>query len=767
MSKATDPPAELPLVALQGTPPLPGVPLTIHIRRPQAVAALRAAASKGLPVVLSGRGASLAVLAKLLGLERDPQGTLVATLDPLRRARVRSVREQGEVSWATVEAVAAVPPPDDVATAARVRSLKALIARLQDAEPDADQESLDAVADLDDPSLLADALVARLEVPARARRGVLEELDVAKRLDLALGLAGRAVDVAELAHRIEREVSGKAEGAQRAALLHEQLETIRRELGMARDPRIAALRERLAGSAVPSALRADVSAELDRVEDGGPLLQERAGALARLDLLLALPWQGPRRARLDLTRVRRVLDRDHRGQAEAKQRLLDALAPGVLRPDGCIPPICLVGPSGVGKSSLAEGLGDALGRPVVHVRLSGVADASDLWGQARFLPDGHPGRVLEALRGAGVPDPVLVLDGLDELALAYPGDLEGLLTPLLDPARRAALEDRWLGVPFDASGAVVVATLQVAEILPQAIADRLVEVALRGYLESEKIEIARDHLLPQLALELGLDRAPEIPDATIEAVIEGWTFESGVHALNGALRTILRRIAARRAAGERSRARALPADLPAILGPQRRHLERVTGSSEPGLAMGLAWTPQGGQVLFIEAAAVRGTGRVKLTGSLGEVMKESAEAAITWLREHAPHLGDTRRTDLHVHVPAGAVPKDGPSAGAAVLVAVASALCKRPARHDLAMSGEITLRGQILPVGGIREKVMAAPRSGIRTVLLPRANAQDLAEIPAKILAGLTVKLVDRIEEVLAVALGAPTREPKKRRATR
>jgi ATP-dependent Lon protease len=768
-----------PVLPLRSTPPLPGTTFTVSVQRPLAVAAIEAATPADPHVVLltqrevhgdpSSREAfrPLGVLAVVLRAGRDARGLLEVALEARERVRVEALTKQGSHLEAHVAPAGTGAAPDDLETSARVSTLRSLLGRWLAAHADGEPEAVPVVSSPEDVGLFVDQVMGRLDVPARDRRTVLEELDVRARLDLAVRLAGRAVDVAQLARRIEGEVSGRVEAEQRVALLRAQLETIRRELGLTRDPRIEALRKRLVDARLPDEVGAEARAELDRLEDAGPLAGDRAGSLLRLESLLRLPWGTPRSGPVDLVHVRAVLDRDHRGQAAAKERLLDALAPGVLRADGCIPPICLVGPSGVGKSSLADGLAEALARPVVHVRLSGVDEASDLWGERRLTPEARPGRVLEALLEAQVPDPVLVLDGLDVLALEYPGDLVELLEGLLDAPRRSRFEDRWLGVPFDLSGAMIVVTLQVVEVLPPDVRDRLVEVPLRGYLDGEKLEIARDHLLPALRKEAGLDEDVSLPETTLQAIIDGWTFESGVHELQRALRMILRRVAARRAAGWKAPHDVGPADLPDILGPRQRHMERVERSCAPGLAMGLAWTPEGGQVLFIEAAAVPGTGEVKLTGSLGDVMKESAAAALTWLREHAPEVGNPRERDLHVHVPAGGVPKDGPSAGIALLVAIASALGKRVVRHDLAMSGEITLRGQVLPVGGIREKVMAAPRAGIRALILPKANEQDLAEIPRESLDGLSILLVERVEEALAAAFGDAPCGPKERRLKR
>ncbi len=508
---------------------------------------------------------------------------------------------------------------------------------------------------------------------------------------------------------------------------------------------------------LPLAVRAAVEREIGHLEEGGPLVPDRASSMAWIDAALTVPWQRPPRAPPDLDRVRGALDREHLGQERAKQRLLEALATARLKDDGLVPALALVGPPGVGKSALPRTLATALGRPLVHLNLAGVGADADLLGERRLVPGAQPGRVLEAVRAAGAPDPVLVLEGLDAFAVDYPGDAAAALLPLLDPARAAGFVDRWLGLPLDLSGAVVVATAYTLDVVPVEVQDALHVVPLRGYIDAEKLRVAREHLVPRLAAASGLTPADvRLPDATLQALVDGWTFESGVRDLERGILTLLRRAALLRAQGDRGPFLFEPDDLAAILGPRPHRPDRVERMCLPGVAMGLAWTPAGGQVLFIEASVVPGRGNLKLTGSLGDVMKESAQAALAWLREHAAGPLRLPEADVHVHVPEGAVPKDGPSAGLVLLVAIASALTGRVVRHDLALTGEITLRGLVLPIGGVREKVLAAARAGVKEIVLPKANAEDLSEVPAEVRAGLRVHLVERIEEALEHALAPP-----------
>jgi ATP-dependent Lon protease len=528
------------------------------------------------------------------------------------------------------------------------------------------------------------------------------------------------------------------------------------------DAREAGLRERLARAPLAVDAAAQVEQALARLGEAGLSASERASLLSWLETVLTLPWTPTLRPRIDLGALRTALERATLGQREAKERILEGLAAGALRPDGRVPPMCLVGPPGVGKSHLAEALAEALGRPSVHVRLGGATQTSDLLGRRRMSSEPRPGRVLEALVRAGVRDPVLIFDGIDRFVLDAEGDAVGALLPLLDPDERTAFRDRWLGLPIDLSRAIVVCTSYVVDVLPLEFKDRLLFVGLRGYTDAEKRAIARAHLLPVLAAEAGLLAVDaRLSDDTLQALIDGWTFETGVRGLRRRLLAVLRYLALRRALGEPGPFDVAPADLSGILGPRSQHKDRVERMCVPGVALGLAWTPAGGQLLFIEASAVPGRGNLKLTGSLGEVMKESAEAATTWLREYAPSLGNVLQMDLHVHVPEGAVPKDGPSAGIALLVAIVSAISGNVVRHDLAMTGEITLRGQVLPVGGIREKVLAAQRAGIRALVLPRRNQEDLADVPPEILAQLDLHFVERVEEALGPAFGRKGGVPK------
>lgn len=536
------------------------------------------------------------------------------------------------------------------------------------------------------------------------------------------------------------------------------------------DAGVRALRLQAAGLALPAAAAQALDVALGHLEEAGPLAPDRAVTVAWAEMVLALPWHARPRPPVDLGALRAALDAAHLGQERGKERILEAAAALRLSPGAAPAALLLEGPPGTGKSALPVTLAQALGRPLVTLSLAGVEDAADLYGTPRLVPGAQAGRLLEAVRAAGAADPVVLVEGLDAFALAHEGEAEDLLMPLLDPAQRRRFQDRWLGLPLDLSGALVVGTAYSGDLLPAALQERLQNVPLRGYTDPEKRAVAQTHLLPRLVAEVGLPAGSvHVRDEVLQALIDGWTFETGVNDLERGLLALLRRTALRAAEGLPAPYQVEEDDLNLVLGPRHHRREKIARMGVPGVAMGLAWTPAGGQVLFIEASVVPGRGALKLTGSLGEVMKESAEAALTWLREHTVHNALLPEVDVHVHVPEGGIPKDGPSAGLTLLVALASAISGRVPRHDVALTGEITLRGLVLPVGGIREKLLAAQRAGARAVILPRANADDLADIAPEALATLRIYLVERIEEALELALVLPAaaapRRPRPKRA--
>jgi ATP-dependent Lon protease len=560
---------------------------------------------------------------------------------------------------------------------------------------------------------------------------------------------------------------------ERERLLREQLKAIQRELGQD-DPAqrdLRALRERAAAALLPQQARARVDDELARLEGIPALSPEHAVVRAYLDWALALPWGHLADEHADLRRAAAVLDANHYGLQKVKDRILELIAVRQLAgPRQRTPILCLVGPPGVGKTSLGRSVAEALSRPFVRLSLGGVRDEAEIRGHRRTYIGAMPGRIIQRMKEAGVLNPVFMLDEVDKLGADFRGDPADALLELLDPELNHAFADHYLDLPFDLSRALFITSANHADDLPEALLDRMELIELPGYTEEEKLRIARRFLLPRQHEASGLPpHTLRLSDATLRAIIRGYTFEAGVRGLERELAALCRKTARRIVEGRPYPRVITPRLAGRLLGPPRFELGSVEEQDQVGLALGLAYTGAGGDTMPVEVSLMEGKGNLTLTGSLGEVMQESAQAALSYARANAAALGlDPRRfekVDIHVHVPEGATPKDGPSAGITIAVALISALTGRPVRRDVAMTGELTLRGNVLPIGGVKEKLLGAYRVGVREVILPKKNGPDLAEIAAPVRARLAVRLVAHLSEVLEIVLGTPPPRPEKRSA--
>ena len=612
------------------------------------------------------------------------------------------------------------------------------------------------------PSALADAIATFLEPEDTGKLRVLGELDVVARLRLARDLFAEAKARVELKSRIEAEVRRDLGEHQKQAILRQQLRAIQKELGEGEDDDpVEELRRKLEDADLTEEARKVADRELRRLEAIGPQQAEANVIRNYLEWIADLPWNTRADAHDDLDAVSRALDADHHGLAEVKKRILEHMA--VLRlskkPQATI--LCLAGPPGVGKTSLAQSVADATGRPLVRVSLGGVRDEAEVRGHRRTYVGSIPGRILHGLRKAKVKNPVVVLDEIDKMGRGIAGDPEAALLEVLDPAQNQFFVDHYLEIPFDLSEVLFIATANDLGNLSLPLRDRLEILELAGYPEEEKVQIARKHLLPRVVEETGLPAGSLVVDEkTLHAIVRDYTREAGVRKLRQQLQKIARGVALEIARAKDDASRHVivtEADLPTHLGKRKvRHTGKETHDA-PGVAAGLAWTPVGGDVLFVETTRMPGKGRVEITGQLGDVMKESARTALAWLRSHAADVGldpaFLETSDVHVHVPAGAVPKDGPSAGVTLLTAFASLFTGRKVRSDTAMTGEATLRGRVLPVGGIESKVLAAERGGFARVILPAENAIDYEDVPATVRERLEVHFVDDMREVLELAL--------------
>jgi ATP-dependent Lon protease len=589
---------------------------------------------------------------------------------------------------------------------------------------------------------------------------VLETFDVLLRMKRISELLAHRIEVLRLSRQIGQQTKESMEGRQREFLLREQLKTIQKELGEgdAKSEEITELGRRIADAKMPPDVEAQAKKELARLERMPEGAAEYSMARNYLDWLVELPWSVTTERTIDIGEARRVLDEDHFDLAKVKRRILEYLAVQKLKPGGKSPILCFVGPPGVGKTSLGQSIARATGRKFARVSLGGVHDEAEIRGHRRTYIGALPGNIIQAIRKAGGRDCVLMLDEIDKLGAGIQGDPSAALLEVLDPEQNSSFRDAYLGVPFDLSAVMFIGTANVIDNVPGALRDRMEVLELPGYTEEEKLQIARRYLVARQLDANGLDAERiSITDEAIRTIIRDYTREAGVRNLERNIGAVFRHAAMRFAEGETQAIHIDSEDLPAILGPRRFESEVAMRTSIPGVATGLAWTPAGGDILFIEATRIPGNGRLILTGQLGDVMKESAQAALSLVKSRARPLGIDEeifpKSDIHVHVPAGAIPKDGPSAGVAMTVALVSLLTNRPTRSDTAMTGEISLRGLVLPVGGIKEKVTAAVRAGITTLLLPARNRRDFEDIPEEARRKARFVWCERIDDAVAEAI--------------
>jgi ATP-dependent Lon protease len=626
--------------------------------------------------------------------------------------------------------------------------------------PQAPAELANSVQAMESSSALADMIASFLDVKPADKQVVLETTDVRDRLELVSGHLTRRVEVLKLSRQIEQQTKEAIDDRQREILLREQMKQIQKELGdESGGEEIAELAEAITKAGMPPDIEEHARKELKRLERMNEASGEYSMARTYLDTLIALPWSKLDEESIDIERARGILDADHYGLEKIKKRIVEYLAVRKLNPEGRSPILCFVGPPGVGKTSLGQSIARALGLKFQRTSLGGTHDEAEIRGHRRTYIGALPGNIMQALKKAGSRNPVLMLDEIDKLGHGIQGDPASALLEVLDPEQNSTFRDNYLGVPFDLSKVLFIATANQLDTIPGPLRDRMEIIELTGYTEEEKVEIARRYLVRRQLEANGLK--PEqatLSDEALHQITRDYTREAGCRNLERQIGAVLRNVAVRIAEGKATSVRIDAADLPEILGAPRFENEVAMRVSVPGVATGLAWTPVGGDILFIEATRIPGAGRLILTGQLGDVMKESAQAALSLVKSQSETLGVDpaifEKSDIHVHVPAGAIPKDGPSAGVALYTALVSLLTSRTVRNDVAMTGEISLRGLVLPVGGIKEKTVAAHRAGIRTVLLPARNRKDLEDIPESVRKELTFVWLERVDDAVANAIG-------------
>ncbi|HRY50652.1 MAG TPA: endopeptidase La [Candidatus Paceibacterota bacterium] len=667
--------------------------------------------------------------------------------DPYLRARVEYLKDQVEES---------------IEVTALTRNALRLFEEVANLSPAMSDETKQAVLGTEDAGRLTDQIAAQLNLSLDDRQRLLETEAVKDRLNRLMPLLNREVEVLALGSKIQKEVASSMSKTQREFFLREQLRAIQRELG---DPdphagEIQNLREMIEKNQLPKEARSVALKELDRLQNIPPAVAEYTVVRNYVDWLIHLPWRQFTEDKLDLADAQRILDEQHHGLTKIKERLLEFIAVIKLNQQLKGPLLCLVGPPGVGKTSLGKSIADALGRKFARIALGGMRDEAEIRGHRRTYVGALPGRILQSLRRVESRNPVILLDEVDKIGSDFRGDPASALLEVLDPAQNSAFVDHYLDIPFDLSRVLFITTANWLEPIHVALRDRLEVIELPSYTATEKLQIAKRYLVPRQLEEHGLDRRRiRFPSTTLKHVISEYTREAGVRQLEREIASLVRKSVRRLLNGNKAKLPVVlePNLLPDLLGPPRFLAESAEVITECGIATGLAWTPVGGDILFIEATRMPGKGQLILTGSLGEVMKESAQTALSYLRSQSAQLGldfrDYDKFDIHVHVPAGATPKDGPSAGIAIVIALASLVSRRLVRSDVAMTGEISLRGRVLPVGGIKEKVLAASRSGIKAVLLPDQNRKDWVDVPEEVRDRMKVHFISKIAEAISLAL--------------
>jgi ATP-dependent Lon protease len=704
---------------------------------------------------------TLTVIHKAL---KQPDGTLRLVAQGVGRFRLVEIVQTEPYIKARIEPIEEQSPAQDLELEALVRSVTSLFAKVVSLSPALPDELVAVLDNVEGPGAVADLVAASFPaLRITLKQELLETINVRERLSKLATALGKEAEVLELGSKIQSEIQSEMSKTQRDYYLREQMKAIQKELGEGdeRMQEVDALRAKIEAAGMPAEAKAEALRELDRLAKMPPAAAEYTVARTYIDWLVAMPWQQETTDAVEIGPARGILDEDHEGLEKVKDRILEYLAVKKIRPGGKDPILCFVGPPGVGKTSLGKSIARALGRKFHRISLGGMRDEAEIRGHRRTYIGALPGQIVQGLRRAGTKNPVLMLDEVDKLGMDFRGDPASALLEVLDPEQNATFRDHYLDVPFDLSRVLFITTANVIDTVPAPLRDRMEIINLAGYTEEEKVAIAQRHLVPKQAREHGLASGTDIvfEPESLRLLARGYTREAGVRSLEREIASVCRKVARRRAEDQTEPVRVTPDVVVSYLGVPRFELEEVEQRTRvPGVATGLAWTPAGGDVLFVEATRMRGAHTLTLTGQLGDVMKESVQAALSWVRSHAGELGIDpefwEHSDVHVHVPAGAIPKDGPSAGVTMATALVSLLSGRPVRPDLAMTGEISLSGRVLPVGGIKEKVLAAHRAGIRTIVLPRRNEKNLLEdVPAAVRQSLSVHLADTIRDVLAVAL--------------
>ncbi len=764
-------PEQLPILPLRDTVVFPNIVSPLVVAREKSVqlindvlagnrilglaAQRKAEIEDPGPVDIFHFGCAVVILRML----KFPDGSLRILVQGLARIKLNEVIHTDPYLKFSVKVIKESFTPSTELEALK-RNLAIQFQKVVSLVPQLPDELQVVVANTNNPIKLGDLIASNLNLSLEEKQGLLETVDVKKRLEQLTIYVNRELEVLEMGSKIQDKVQTELGRNQREYFLREQLRAIQKELGLAdeRSAEIEELRQKIHEARMSEQAEKEALRELDRLSKMQPGAAEYTVSRTYIDWMVALPWSKSTEDNLDIEAAERILDEDHYDLKKVKERILEFLAVRKLKANTKGPILCFVGPPGVGKTSLGRSIARAMGRNFVRISLGGVHDEAEIRGHRRTYIGALPGRIIQGIKNAGSNNPIFMLDEVDKIGTDFRGDPSSALLEVLDPEQNFSFSDHYLDVPFDLSNVMFITTANVLDTIPAALRDRLEVLELPGYIEEEKIQIAFKYLIPRQIEENGLKKKDiKIDRSVVAKIIRDYTREAGVRNLERQIATLCRKVAKNLAKGEKGPFTIKVESLPEMLGPVKFYSEIAERTNEPVVAVGLAWTPTGGDILFVEATQMSGNKSLLLTGQLGEVMRESAQAALSYIRSHAEELGIGQdffeKRDFHVHVPAGAIPKDGPSAGVTITTALVSLILQVPVRSDFAMTGEITLRGKVLPVGGIKEKVLAARRAGIRNIILPERNRDDLEEIPENVRKGMNFHFVERLNQVLEIAL--------------
>ena len=768
-------PAEVPVLPLRGTVAYPDLIVPLVVGRERSIRLIDEAMGRDrLMAILTQKNpdiedpeqedlytiGTVATIMKMVKMVDGSQRIVVQGLarfklveftqkEPNFRARILPIFEEYQ---------------KDIEIDAMYINLKNLYKKAVEIAPYLSSELAQIATKIENPGNLADLVASTINISVAERQEVLEKIDLKERLKKVTIMLNRELETLELSTKIQSHIKEGIDKTQREYYLREQLKAIQKELGEAdeRYTEIDELRKKMGEAKMPPDVQKVTEKELDRLSKMSTMSAEYTVARTYLDWLVELPWSYSTEDNLNIKDARRILNEDHYDLEKVKKRILEYLAVRKLKADMRGPILCFVGPPGVGKTSLGKSIARALGRKFMRISLGGIRDEAEIRGHRRTYVGALPGRMIQGIKKAGSNNPVFMLDEVDKIGMDFRGDPSSALLEVLDPEQNWSFSDHYLEVPFDLSKVMFIATANLLDPVPPALKDRMEVLELPGYTEEEKLMIAKEFLIPKQLAEHGLSAdLVEFDDEAVSVIIRSYTREAGVRNLEREIAAVCRAVAQEVAEGKTEKTNVGADDIRKFLGPIKHYSEVAERTKYAGVATGLAWTPTGGDIIFIEATKMKGKGNLILTGQLGDVMKESAQAALSYIRSKAQDFGIPEdifeKHDIHIHVPAGAIPKDGPSAGITMLVALVSLLTDRPVRNDVAMTGEITLRGLVLPIGGVKEKVLAARRAGIRNVILPKMNEKDLEEVPESIKSNMQFKFIERVDEAIDACMGTPS----------